>query len=290
MSEFRFGDAMSRWWQLSTRRYGTSLLISLAAFVPALLIIALVGGVVGYSLLSGSGLSGSAATSPEAIFRQLFSSGIGVTAIFLMSVLFIFLYSWLIGAHSALADGEARGNRIGFGTAMALGWRRMISVTGANFLIGMLSLIAALPGVLIGVILGSLLMRGSATPLALILAGIVAFVGICIVTTIYLVAAPAAAVEDSSATESMARSKDLTLGNRWAVFGVYLVVTVLTSLATNIPEAFIGAVNKSAGSAVGGLIGLLSLPFTFFLVPAIFCALREAKEGKPVAQVANVFS
>ncbi len=88
----------------------------------------------------------------------------------------------------------------------------------------------------------------------------------------------------------MARSKELTLGHRRAVFGVYLAVAVLTSLVSIIPEIVIGAVNKSAGSLVGNLANLMTLPFTFYLVPAIFCTLREAKEGKPVAEVAKIFS
>lgn len=284
MGEFRFGDAMSLWWRLSLSRYWPALGISLVFVIAATLIIFIGAGAIGYS---------AASSDPRAIgagLLRFFSSGSGILMIFLALIFFLFVLSWMMAAHCALADGEMRGSRTGMGSALARSWTRMVSVAGSNFLAAMLLCIAALPGGIVIAASAGMARGGLLAPLVLILGAVIALVGVAIVSTIYLLAATAAVVEELPAVDSLRRSSELTAGHRWAVFGVYFLVTALVSLATNIPEGFINMiVNKQTGSLAGGVLSLLALPFSSFLAPAIFYTLREAREGRSI-EVANVFS
>src|SRR5262249_45100026 len=103
-------------------------------------------------------------------------------------------------------------------------------------------------------------------------------------------AAPVCVVEKLSPLESLKRSAELTQGNRWKIFGFYVVLMIV-------------------GAVIGGVIGGLSaviLPAVIgavilFLFTAIWSAfvsvvnvvvyhdLRVVKEGVDIESIASVF-
>jgi hypothetical protein len=280
MTEFRFGDAMRKWWQLSTTRYGASLLVSLAIFIPLIVIIA---GVMFW-------LFGSGTTMPEAeiiaSLKKFFGSGTGIL-VGLLAVIFVFLLtSWMASAHSLLAQGEMTGRPLTAMDALIQGFGKILPVTGASLLsIGIFTL-AILPGVIIG---GMIAAIGGGVA-GIIAGSLVGVLGLAIAISIFVIAPVAAAVENIGPLQAMQRSSALIADNKLKAFGFYLSVLLLTTLATEIPEAIIGIANKSAGSLVGLILTLLLLPFSNFVIPALFFAVREAREGKPADQLAHVFA
>jgi hypothetical protein len=280
MTEFRFGDAMRKWWQLSTTRYGASLLVSLAIFIPLIVIIA---GVMFW-------LFGSGTTMPEAeiiaTLKKFFSSGTGILVGLLAVIFVLLLTSWMASAHSLLAQGEMTGRPLTALEALAQGFGRILPVIGASLIFFAVLFLSILPGIIIGGMIAAI--GGGVT--GIVVGSLVGLMGLAIAISIFVIAPVAAAVENSGPLQAMRRSSALVADNKLKVFGFYLAVLLLTTLASEIPEAMIGIANKSAGSLVGLVLTLLLLPFSNFVVPALFFAVREAREGKPAEQLAHVFA
>lgn len=160
------------------------------------------------------------------------------------------------------------GRRIDFGEALG---------TGAQFFLPLLGL-AILST--IAITLGYLL---------LIVPGV-------ILTVLWLVAAPALVVERKGIFASLQRSRDLTRGSRWPIFGVvviYIVVWVLIG-------AVVGGLTLATGGGVGagsGVVNLIVTPLTNIFsgvlaaagVAAVYYELRTVKEGVGAEQLAAVF-
>jgi hypothetical protein len=131
--------------------------------------------------------------------------------------------------------------------------------------------------------------------LAAILVGLATMVGylLClipgfIVQMMYAVAVPVTIVEGKGAIQAMARSKELTKGNRWIIFGTFL----LTGLLTNLP-AQIGAVllQENLTAYVAWVLSWTVLGGTFqaVLVCVMYYHLREEHEDLDLADLAAVF-
>ena len=118
-----------------------------------------------------------------------------------------------------------------------------------------------------------------------------------IIFIMYMVAIPVAVVERPGVFKSLSRSKVLTKGNRWRVFGAYLVIVIITMAITVV----IGLVTTgaafqtelySAGIAFG-LANYISGAFLAALgavvIAVIYHELRMAKEGVDAEEIAAVF-
>lgn len=119
-----------------------------------------------------------------------------------------------------------------------------------------------------------------------------------ILTVIWSVAAPAVVVEKRGVFESLQRSRDLTRGNRWQVFGllvIYFVLALVIGVA-------ISGVSVAAGGTIDGnspnlLVNLISGPVVNVLsgviaaagVSALYYELRAAKEGVGAEDLISVF-
>ncbi len=118
--------------------------------------------------------------------------------------------------------------------------------------------------------------------------GMVLFIvpGIILGCMLY-VAIPACVIEKSGVMASLKRSVALTKGYRWQIFGLFLLVMVVGTVA--------GLVLVKVGeeNIVGQLLGfaaqVISTTFGAVLSAVIYHDLRAAKEGIDLDTLANVF-
>jgi hypothetical protein len=275
LEDFRFSDAMSRWWELSIRHYGTGLLIVLIVALPIALLIIAALAAIGVSL------------ETAAIPFNTVKGSIGVAGIIFLGLVLFAAFGLISGAYCHVVEVDTQRQRIGAMEAIRRSRTRIVSVAGILFLTIFLVMIMALPAAMIATVSAPLGVGGI---LISILAVVAMLIGMGFILTIYMVATPVSAVEETDAIPAMQRSSALTKGSRWAVFGVYFVISLLIGLATGLPEALVKAFAPVAGAILGGILSLLSAPFSLFVVPAIYDVLRAAREGRPVQQVAEVFS
>jgi len=112
-----------------------------------------------------------------------------------------------------------------------------------------------------------------------------------------LAAIPVAAREGLGAMASIRRSRTLTKGYRWPIFGLFLVLFLLIlalrlglflgfDLAVTAAPAFAVIVNATANGAVTAIAWLLAS----VIATNTYLALRRAKEGGGVDELVEVFS
>lgn len=134
-------------------------------------------------------------------------------------------------------------------------------------------------------VVGVALLVGILTGFAAILLIFPAF----IVLTILFVAMPVCIVERLGPVKSLGRSANLTKGYRWRIFGLWLLVILVTLIGT----ALIGAVSYLTGAVVGALLkliwGALAGAFNAIMVVVSYHDLRVAKEGVDTDKIASVF-
>jgi len=134
-------------------------------------------------------------------------------------------------------------------------------------------------------VIGVALLVGILTGLAAILLVFPAF----IVVTMLFVAMPVCIVEQLGAVKSLGRSANLTKGYRWRIFGLWLVVILVTLIGT----ALIGAISYLTGTMIGAVLkliwGALAGAFNAIMVVVSYHDLRVAKEGVDTDKIASVF-
>ena len=195
-----------------------------------------------------------------------------------IDVLGNFLTILLSGAVTYGVFRHLHGERASVGDVLRVGVSRFGTVWATGILYGL--------AVLIGTIL-------------LIVPGIVLAVR-------YWLAVPAAVIEDSGATASLDRSKDLTEGNRWRIFrlGLILFFVMMVSMllvgaiAFTVGSSFVdtGAaenVNTPTSGLVQALVILFMIPVQTLIAVApvvVYHDLRVGKEGADVADLLKVFA
>jgi hypothetical protein len=121
------------------------------------------------------------------------------------------------------------------------------------------------------------------------LASILLIIPGLILLTMWFVAIPACVVEQTGPWKSLRRSAALTKGNRWKVFGIMLLLFIVTVVA----GALMGALTVAAGTTIGLLANLLWSAligaFSAILGVVTYHDLRVAKEGVDTDQIAAVF-
>jgi len=107
--------------------------------------------------------------------------------------------------------------------------------------------------------------------------------------TRWFVAVPAFVVERLRLVRSLLRSRDLTKGHRWKVFGVVLLLLLL-SLVVPLLELALSAVGGETSAVVGDLISIAIVGATSSVIIAVtYHDLRAAKEATDIEQTAAVF-
>jgi hypothetical protein len=110
-----------------------------------------------------------------------------------------------------------------------------------------------------------------------------------ILACMFFVATPACVAERLGVFESLSRSRALTKGYRWQVFGLFLLLIV----AGLIIAAVVGAIAFTAGwlgvVIFSQVLGVLLSSFNGVIVSVFYYELRVAKEGVDIEKIASVF-
>lgn len=179
----------------------------------------------------------------------------------------------LKGVTGLLASGV-----VTYGVLQDLRGRRFSVLESLGIVVGrLLPLIGIVTCVMIGVFLGAILLL---VP------------GVMLVCRWY-VSAPACIVERRGVRDSMARSRDLTRGCRWQVFGAAVMIvggsaTILSGIDTlgALLAALLGWVAASVASVAGEVA---AIAFNGVVVGVLYYDLRIAKEGIDIDKIASVF-
>jgi MFS family permease len=122
------------------------------------------------------------------------------------------------------------------------------------------------------------------------LAGLLLVIPAFIVATMLLVAMPACVVEQLGPGKSMSRSKQLTKGHRWKIFGLWLLAMLVSGILQSVLIGLAGII----GGPILALIVFLAWSAIFgafyaIMVVVIYHDLRVTKEGVDTDQIAAVF-
>ncbi len=183
-------------------------------------------------------------------------TGIGIT------ILVLVLYFMMQGAMTYGAFCEMRGRGFTVGEALSKGLARALPLLGVAIVCGLA-----------------------------IMLGLAAFIipGVILICMLYVVI-PACVVEGRGVFESMGRSGELTRGYRWPILGLFLIVVIGSSLAS---EALVALIKAFAGDLVGGLadiaIQMYAIAFGSVLSALVYYRLRALKEGIDLDRISDVF-
>jgi hypothetical protein len=112
----------------------------------------------------------------------------------------------------------------------------------------------------------------------------------CILLAMWFVGVPVCLAENLGSARSLRRSHELTAGFRWKIFGMILLLVLMAVAASALA---ILAMYPFAGTVVTSILtvawsGVL-VAFSSVVVAVSYHALRVAKEGVDIEQIAAVF-
>jgi uncharacterized membrane protein len=107
--------------------------------------------------------------------------------------------------------------------------------------------------------------------------------------TMWMVAVAACVVERTGPWRSLRRSQELTKGHRWKMFGLFLVLMLL-SLIGPLLQFVLTATAGATVAAIGNAIwAAIASAFSSTMLAVTYYDLRVAKEGIDIEQIASVF-
>jgi hypothetical protein len=133
--------------------------------------------------------------------------------------------------------------------------------------------------------IGRLIGAGILATLIIIIGFILIIVPGLIALTFLAVVAPAVVIDKLGVTDALRRSRELVSGNAWRVFGVIVVLFLLTLVVSGVVNAIGGSVSDSfVGYAIADLIvRVLLSPLTAIAATVMYVELRRVR-GEPLAQ------
>jgi hypothetical protein len=261
---FRVGDVLSRAWRLFAGNLLFFLLVPVVIYV--IMIVAFL--IFGMTFAFAGWASGSIG---------LMWVGIGLAIIVVLSFTMIGQGLLLLGAFQRL-----RGQPLRLGEVLQRVLNRFLPLLGLSIVWGLtLLLTIAVSGFVFGllaVVLGAF---------AIVLAPAV-YIPAAILMVMWAVVVPACVVEGLGPIGSMSRSADLTKGYRWKIFGIMLLLGLLSVVAA--------IVQLMLGEASQGLAGIFAIIWFVVWIAYWNCTiimtyhdLRVAKEGIDTEQIAAIF-
>ncbi len=182
-------------------------------------------------------------------------TGAGVVLLLLLSPIATAMS--LYGAYQAM-----RGEPFTIGDSFRAGWARFGSVLGATFMAGLITLVLLL---------------------LLFVPGVMA------VCAMY-VALPACVVERLGPIKSLRRSRELTKGVRWRVFGLILVVSLVGGIMGGMAGGAVAATKSQVAVGIVSFIAnVISNSFAAVLSAVAYRDLRVSKEGVDIESLSKVF-
>ncbi len=126
---------------------------------------------------------------------------------------------------------------------------------------------------------------------ALSLSAIALFVPAVILAMVWYVVIPVTIVERPGIFAAFGRSAELTRGNRWRLFGVFLV-TIAIGWALGLPAGIASLIfygNAGVLSVLSWITTAASLIFNAVVIAVVYFYLRAAREGGSIEDIAAVF-
>ena len=137
-----------------------------------------------------------------------------------------------------------------------------------------------LPTLAIGLLVG--LGAGLAT-LALVVPGIILWLG-------WSVSVPVLIQERLGVFGSMSRSRALTKGSRWSLFGLFLVLIIIAMVIQGAAGVLVYLFHGIAAVIVAGLVQSVMAMLLSVAAAVSYVELRQVKEGTSVDELAEIFS
>jgi hypothetical protein len=111
-----------------------------------------------------------------------------------------------------------------------------------------------------------------------------------IAAAMFYVAIPACVIENLGVTASLGRSRALTAGYRWQIFGVFVIVLIAAMIVGG-AAGFLGAMVKLhvVTQVLQFVVNAVITAFGAVLVAVVYHDLRVAKEGVDIEKVTSVF-
>jgi hypothetical protein len=134
--------------------------------------------------------------------------------------------------------------------------------------------------------IGRLVGAGVLATIVIVIGLILLIVPGLIALTLLAVIAPAIVIDRVGVIESFRRSRELVRGSAWRVFGVIVVLFLITAVVGNIINAIAGGASDESfvGYAVADLIvHVLLAPLSAIAATVMYVELRRVK-GEPLAQ------
>ena len=252
---FQIGRVLSDTFAVFGRNVGLWLILALIfSAVPAIVLQLLILQPLSGGLASPD-ISDSAAVNPALFMANPWVPALGGLISLVLALLL----------QSALIRGtieDLSGKRPVLGDCIATAISVFLPALGIAILVGL--------GITIGFIL-------------LIVPGIILFLR-------WVVAVPVLVQERQGVLGSMGRSAALTQGNRWALFGLFVVIVIIL-IVVQIVVGFVVALFGGIIALVLGLVVQSILSTIFSTATAVsYVQLREAKEGTSVQELAQIFA
>jgi hypothetical protein len=177
------------------------------------------------------------------------------------SLIFGFLQLVLVAAIIHATFQDMRGQPVRMGESIGRGLKRFFPLIGAGILLAL--------GVFLGIVL-------------LIVPGLILFAR-------WYVFASVCVVEKQGPLGSLKRSAELTKGNRWKLFGIWVILFAIGAASGALIAVLFLQVSPIAAIVARGLWQVVWSTFNNVLSVVIYHDLRVAKEGVDIESIASVF-
>jgi hypothetical protein len=212
-------------------------------------------------LWTESTLSGTALGDPTAVAdpsMMFWNSSVGIAAGLISFILSLLLQSALVRA----TIEDLNGKRPSFGDCIQIAIRYLLPTLGIGLL----------------VVLGA----GLAS-LALLVPGIILWLG-------WSVAIPVLIQERLGVLGSMSRSRVLTKGSRWALFGLFLILIIIAMVIQSLLALAVVFFGGIVANLVAALVSTVLSMMMSIAAAVSYVELRQVKEGASVEELAEIFS
>lgn len=280
MEKFSIGRVFSNTFSVIGRSFvPLAIIVGLFSTLPALI----------YNYWNFSRLASMTAGGGVAGLEGAAMAGYGVIS--LVAALIILLLAFIAQAALVRATVEdLNGKRPAVGDCIQIALRSFLPAIGIGVVVFLALVLAGFVMVIISAFI----------PLIGWLIGLAILVAAAIWVLSISVAVPVVVQEREGVFGSISRSRALTKGSRWPIFGLFLIIGILAMVIQGGFSLLFGLAVASAGSistssVVVGAIGssLVSTIFSAVISVAIavtYVELRQVKEGTSVDELAEIFS
>ncbi len=203
------------------------------------------------------------------------------------SLLYIFLQLAVVAAILHATFQDMRRREVNMGESIQRGLKRFFPLLGT----GILLFLGLVLGAAVLIVPGAVLTRSNQQMgvVVTVLGVIVVVVSMFILLARWYVFAPVCVVEKEGPFGSLKRSAALTQGNRWKLFAIYLLLTLVGGVASVFIKFVLTAALPIVGIVASGLWQGVFSAFNNVLSVVIYHDLRVAKEGVDIESIASVF-